>query len=335
MSHGVSGVLYRELTGDTAARETAGVPADVMARLRADFLRISAYRLANEKAIRELDEAVAGSGLRVCLIQGAALPYVLYASPGMRPMCDIDLLVRADALPRLTGLLASLGYAAESEAPVVYTRGTVTLDVHTEPVEFSRFGGVTPLSVTADDVLGEAGPLTRPGGLLVPSGPDVFILACAHLMKHSFMRLIWFHDIILLSRYTGIGPDELWKRADMLGLVKPVRMSLELAKAYQGFDAGFPPPPRGLGFLEARMLAALSRSGPVNGAGDLLYIAGMDTFQGRLSYMRSALSPPSRDALPGGTAHCRNTGDTRAGRLGRNIRLCASAAYSLLKGSMA
>jgi hypothetical protein len=59
----------------------------------------------------------AAAGVEVLLLKGAGLAYSAYATPGERPMGDIDLLVRGDAARRAFELALANGWRRRSDVP--------------------------------------------------------------------------------------------------------------------------------------------------------------------------------------------------------------------------
>jgi hypothetical protein len=87
----------------------------------------------------ELEGLLSGLSVRdipVMLLRGAALAKAVYDEPVVRPMRDLDLLVRSQHVPAVLRALEGMGYArAESRGP--YTDGTI---VYQNDVQVSRPG---------------------------------------------------------------------------------------------------------------------------------------------------------------------------------------------------
>ncbi len=102
----------------------AGLPADV--RLHAGR-RHAEMAASAERVVREQDEALAmlASGLRCdwLAVNGADYRARLYPSPALRPMSDVDILIRPADIPEAAAWLASQGYAAMPRARAAIDRG--------------------------------------------------------------------------------------------------------------------------------------------------------------------------------------------------------------------
>ncbi len=106
--HGLSGLLYSHL-------QSLGIEIPDTARQQLLSLRVR-HRRANQariKAMREIVKVLSQHQIESALLKGAALIHVLYPSPELRPMSDIDVLVNADQAEHAQQCLRNLGYFAE------------------------------------------------------------------------------------------------------------------------------------------------------------------------------------------------------------------------------
>ncbi|HEU5209718.1 MAG TPA: nucleotidyltransferase family protein, partial [Longimicrobiales bacterium] len=83
----------------------------------------------------DLLRALAGAGVPVILLKGAALAAGVYPDPALRSMGDIDLLVRERDLPRARDAAIRLGYRPEGEAaehhlPPLRRPGATMVELH-------------------------------------------------------------------------------------------------------------------------------------------------------------------------------------------------------------
>jgi hypothetical protein len=91
--HGVEAFVHRQL-GD------AGVlPAPVADALREDFFRVLMTRHQVLTDLRAVAFALDGAGIEFLVVKGPSLAEVLYGDPLLRAYQDLDLVVRAEALP--------------------------------------------------------------------------------------------------------------------------------------------------------------------------------------------------------------------------------------------
>jgi hypothetical protein len=145
----------------------------------------------------------------VLVLKGAALAHVVYPSPGLRPMRDIDLLVPRDRARQAQSLLVSLGY--QESAPKSFSRQahhhlppmsksvggmTVTVELHHRLLLYGRSPDFDSLwsTKTYFDLDGREAYTLAPVEMLW------------HIYRHSFgfplisepMRLIWVADFVSL-----------------------------------------------------------------------------------------------------------------------------------------
>jgi hypothetical protein len=127
-----------------------------------------------------------------------------------RPQSDIDLLFQPEDFLRAKQTLGEIGFAPDESYPNVFKRGSIQLDLHTEPLGIERiksWSHLTPLR--AKDFFEHAQPESLLGEQsLVVSPLIVLPYLSFHALKHSFERLIWLYDIALVAQ--SISKDDSW-----------------------------------------------------------------------------------------------------------------------------
>ena len=117
----VAPLLYDTLNDDTTI-----LPPHVKEQLREAYygsaVRNSLIHEVLEQTISTLNE----SGIPVILLKGSALAYAAYGNIALRPMGDIDLLVRTDMMSRMEELLAQQGYVVQHSAGPLSRHATYT-----------------------------------------------------------------------------------------------------------------------------------------------------------------------------------------------------------------
>ena len=76
-----------------------------------------ANRIRNEVMVALLDRCQM-NGVGLLLVKGIALANCVYSDPGLRPMRDIDILVREDDLTAMQAILSGLGYHLEESEDI-------------------------------------------------------------------------------------------------------------------------------------------------------------------------------------------------------------------------
>ena len=210
-----------------------------------------------------LADAAAGAGIPFMPLKGAILALDYYPTPALRPMSDLDLLVRAADLEGMGRLLAGLGYREVDRPPssvedrwldrasqenqwVASRHGlSVLVEYRAEPME-PAVAQLADLDRTFSAALGQhaAAIWTRaqpaPAGLRM-SPEDLLLHVAAHLAaRHADFRLIWLHDVArIVTRHAA---DFDWKyvcaSAVRLRVAGPVRAALQAAARW--IDAPVP-----------------------------------------------------------------------------------------------
>ncbi|MFP4396033.1 MAG: nucleotidyltransferase family protein, partial [Anaerolineales bacterium] len=204
-THGIAPLLFTHLKAASAP-----APIEVERALRGLALR---HRLANRArmaVLRSILERLEAAGISVCVLKGAALAHLIYPTPGLRPMRDVDLLVRPSEARRAQRLLREMGFVAppaeSAELPDKHmAAASLDLDetgfVLSVEVHHNLFLATYPLSMTLDD-------LTGPPQAFDIDGQPAYALDHAdmlwHLCQHTRLssgvfganRLIWVADIV-------------------------------------------------------------------------------------------------------------------------------------------
>jgi hypothetical protein len=105
--HGLAPLLY-------VHARAAGVqlPPAAKRKLQGLYLRHHHANQVRTGVLRDILSAYAAAGVPALVLKGAALSHTVYPEPGLRPMSDLDILVRATDLRRAQSLLAGLGFDA-------------------------------------------------------------------------------------------------------------------------------------------------------------------------------------------------------------------------------
>jgi hypothetical protein len=166
----------------------------------------------------------------------------------VRPLADLDLLVRRDDLPRAAEVLQGLGYASCDPGSVESTRaachclhfarpGLLPVEVHWTIVK-----PTLALRVDLDEIWARAGHATVGGTRVGVLSPEDLLLhlclhACAHHLLHVPARC--FLDVACVARCAqGIDWDAVVERAERWGAEKSLFWGLALGRVL--FDARVP-----------------------------------------------------------------------------------------------
>ncbi|MCW5882406.1 MAG: nucleotidyltransferase family protein [Anaerolineae bacterium] len=134
-AHGLAPLVYTHLQAADIA-----LPPPAQDELLAYYLLHAHVSRVRGRALAEILAAFQSAGIEVLLLKGAALAYLVYPRPHLRPMRDIDLLVPAQAAARAQAVLLDLGFT-EQGPPALST------DHHLPPCERIMEGQLVSVEV--------------------------------------------------------------------------------------------------------------------------------------------------------------------------------------------
>jgi len=236
-SQGVSPWLHKALRAHPEVR----LPDEISLALQNDYRSSLIVSLLREASLRRLVHTFNALDIPLIFLKGAYLGAVVYRDPALRPMCDVDVLVREEHFERAIQLLEGLGYGIVSEA--LYASDMMlqpslafmrqgrfldTVDLHRAlwSLDYYRF----PESVIWD----------RPvetmywGNRAYFLSPELnFVHLAVHNLNHKGSVRDWLDLFLLLSR-VGVNWDALVTLARGLGVVRPMFwVSDELSRSWR------------------------------------------------------------------------------------------------------
>jgi hypothetical protein len=269
-AHGLAPWAH-EVLGRAGAAEWVSPP--FLARLK-DHRRATALR--NRTLFAALDgiaAACAAAGLELVPLKGAALARRLYGDVGLRPMQDLDLLVRPAAVADAAGLLRGFGYAVPRHLDERAARREhfhcvfedrargVKVELHWS------LGDEAALPAQALGGVWERSSAAAPGLRALDPATELVAVA-AHAWKHGSLnpalvadpglaplvleplsgnRLVWLLDVHRLLRAGGAVPGACRALARAWDAAAAFEGALALAQAAFGPVDGWEPPPGGPG----------------------------------------------------------------------------------------
>jgi hypothetical protein len=219
----MAGILAIQLQQLTRERGIDLPIAPFAEAIRHDFAR-NGNHLAE---LTRLREALQKSPIQAILLKGAALIETSYGGQiGLRPLSDVDLLVKSSDIPVIHKELVAMGFCPANPHSSFYTNGSAAFDLHTDLVGASRIRRrADAIRFDMDVVWESALPRDgRDGRLLVLSPAFQFLHLAVHALKHSFSRLIWLVDLALVARQQDW--EDLLERAHETGTLRPLTYAL-------------------------------------------------------------------------------------------------------------
>jgi Uncharacterised nucleotidyltransferase len=181
-----------------------------------------AQNLILERELKQLLHAFNEACISILLFKGPALAYTVYPEAYLRTYYDIDMLIRPDDLPRAHEMLLQMGFTfyEEYRANVTNSKRTgynyvlsrsdswleIPIELHTapHPSEIGTDFEVESLWLKAQqiEILGEPTLTMHP--------IDHLLYLCWHYRFHSFTRLLWLYDLVVMLR--AVRPELDWMK---------------------------------------------------------------------------------------------------------------------------
>jgi hypothetical protein len=272
--HGLA-LIFRHLVRQTQLDGLLPVP--VREELESLYRGSTYGSLFLEAALRRIGDTCASRGIDLVVLKGLFLSRVVYELDDVRPVGDIDLLLRPEDALRLREVLQGLGYREYNRPTqvlwkreteyMVFRGGTpeVMIDVHTLVVPEERFRVRQHRRALESAVWEGSRSSDRLGAPLRELRPEhLLVYLCAHLtVRHTFGRAIWLVDLREVLRYYEgkVDFDLLRQCAQEWRLATFVYFGLLGAQRYAGADVPddvlerLRPRYRGARVFEAMLLA--------------------------------------------------------------------------------
>ena len=217
------------------------LPPDVAQQLKTAGQHHTRRALLAQRAMVQVHDILHENGISHVFLKGAYLAQFAYPQPGLRPMRDIDVVIKPNDLPAAHDLLVTHGYTSPAEfdgmvaafiaqakhLPGLRTPdGTVSVELH---AHVDAPGG--PLA----GLDAFASPIHRPlAGRMLPfmGLQDMLVHLCVHAASfHSFNNgPLVVSDIGYLLRQPGLDLQAVAARAAELGVARPVALTLALSE---------------------------------------------------------------------------------------------------------
>lgn len=197
--HRVAGLVYQAI-----AKSNGAWPADVTERLKLAARKTLVDNLLLVKALREVGAALTEEGTAFVLLKGASLLGFLYPEIQLRPMTDLDLLIREKDWPKVTETLSQRGYALPSREEECFRRENWYHQLVETPgspscaIEFHwNLESVERSRIDPDELIHDAVPCEIEGEQFLRLCDDHLLLhLCVHLAHHyQAPSLHWVEDL--------------------------------------------------------------------------------------------------------------------------------------------
>lgn len=259
--HGIAPLLYHNLKN---LEESKLIPPEVMERLKTDHHRNVGKNLYFYAALCDVLKAFRENGIKVIVLKGAALAQTVYGNIALRPMSDIDLLVKKEDLPHAEKIMFDLGYVFEGGKPrewyienhfhlgYFHPERTILVEVHWH---IGRPSHPSRIAITDTGIIERWWERTRTveiSGMrtLVLCPDDLLLHLSLHFIKHRFISegfkgpftsrgaLIQLCDIFqILKHYKNeFNWDRLRQEAEEYEITSLISSTLHLLGEIMDFD---------------------------------------------------------------------------------------------------
>jgi len=235
--HDVAPLLYYLMKNLDAG---ADIPYDVMRKLRDEYLSSSARNLYLSSELEKVLGKLRCAGIPVIVLKGAHLGEIIYRNAALRPMIDVDLLIRESDITRAEVILSELGYSTQGDYKrdrkdrfhLVYhsSQNTVLIELHWHLI---RPG--SPLKIDIEGLWRRARrEVIVNVEVSVLSIEDLLLYQCYHTSKHLFclygLRSLYDISIILDHYGSQIQWETVIHRSREWKIDKCVFLTLLLSK---------------------------------------------------------------------------------------------------------
>jgi hypothetical protein len=296
-------VLFKRLKTDCAE---SAIPEEILKDLQFEYLRSYAKSARLYREVAKIMRAFHAQTLPVIVLKGACLAEIVYMDIALRPMGDVDLLVRKDDLGAADRALRDLGYRGldfvemspddMNEFHYRHDQTGLMVEIHWDLVS-----PIYPFPIDSNSLWKAAVPQKISGADALILGPeDLLLHICLHSSIHMYAAgLRDIYDIAKIIEHQALSID--WKgfvdRARRWRIGKSVFLPLVLARRL--FEAELPdqvlvnmkPDDFQEDFYSTAKTAVLSDQGNANFRPNLPLVFGKKNFKEKTSILRKKVFP--------------------------------------------
>ncbi len=293
---GISSLLYRNLK-----ERDRIVPLRILKELKKDYINTAATNLLLLDELGKVLSALKDELVPVIVLKGGALLDTIYKDIGLRPLTDIDLLIKEEDFPRAQNVLRGMGYRNTPSYPEDFIKGEVIVDLHWDLINITRVRSRKMAhSVELDEIWENSRP-TKVANIeaRVLSPEDMVMELSLHLtLHHGLSRMVWFMDIALLVSFYSdeIDWDRLVKKSKKYRLMRLLYYTFCYLRELLGVElpeeviTELTPSRWGLG--ERRLLESIINNEPLEGRKFLLTLYMMESFRDKVRFLSEIILPP-------------------------------------------
>lgn len=243
---GVAQFLYYHLSGLEEIWNV--IPEKCKVRLKQFYYTVLSQNAVTQIELQKVISLLNNAQIPAIVLKGASLLETVYKNIGLRPMVDVDLLVKKEDLSQIKSVLHYAGYIKPDNldqenlekfgAEVrLYKNGGLFLDIHANLSQYERFQNV--FQIDADEEVWSISRIiqSREGNLRILSTEHQILHLCLHqAMSHAFCGLFRFIDLreTILAYSQEINWQNLIAQAEKYKIKKIVYYCLFFTKELFG-----------------------------------------------------------------------------------------------------
>jgi hypothetical protein len=294
------------------------VPAHVQRFLKDSYYSVLASNISLIQTLERIAQDFKSESIDVICYKGAMLAEQVYRDSGLRPMGDIDLLIRKEDIVKADNILRRNGYSMPLEikgfdgfSPGQYRNSFLyrsenhfsnAVHLHWHVVNFSPYDERIMQKIDMDRVWQESTPVRLGNAdLRTFSLHHEIIFLCMHALNHVFYPLLRLCDIneLLRLRKDDINWDRVVEESITFHLSKSVYYALYLVSTM--FKVEIPETvlhrlkPKRISLIERKFISAVLNGKPIL-TGEWLMCFGMNEgLRDKFSFLRRLIFPPKRE----------------------------------------
>jgi len=215
------------------------IPRQIMNTIREEYLNTSAKNLTLSYDIKNFFDIMNMNKIEIMLLKGSYTAEKYYDNPALRPMCDIDMLVKKKDLNKILELLLENGYLidkADNNAvqkfhmPILITKSGNSIDFHADIYQNPFFTWRHRINMARIWNIAQKEKLYGVEVFCLPLEYNIVYLCTKIIMDNFRGNLLQLYDIALILSKSKINWNKLYVVAAELDSLKDVFCILYFAK---------------------------------------------------------------------------------------------------------
>jgi hypothetical protein len=212
------------------------VPDSILSQLHTHYRNSLKRNMILLDELKRVLQKFKENDIEVIVLKGADLAETVYPNIALRPMGDVDLLVKKKNLEDSERLLLDSGYkqfirkdSKNHSFHNTYIRmengQTVVIEIHWDLIRKIFY-----TNINVDELWAEATPINSLNKSLKLSLNHYLLYLCWHGSRHGFARLIWICDIgqLIKNKQEDINLDSIHQKSIEWKISRPLHLSLYL-----------------------------------------------------------------------------------------------------------